>query len=101
MCLRKIIFLFCFFPLYACGDFKSGYQAGYEQSDRNQWIVFGRDDYLKGYHAGQAEQFQQDWLAENPDESDALHCPVVITKADPLMFLPAEYKEVSPGVYRK
>lgn len=99
MYLRKVvIFIICFF-LYGCSDYQSGYRDGYGEHDKKQWIVFGRDEYLNGYQSGQAEKFQQDWIAENPVETNALHCPAIIVRADPLMFLPPEYKRIAPDIY--
>ena len=99
MALQKIAVLILFFCLYGCSDYSSGYRDGYAGSDKEQWIVFGRDDYLKAYSSGQAEKFQQDWVLENPLEPGLLHCPSIIVRADPLMFLPSEYKEIAPGIY--
>jgi hypothetical protein len=99
MALQKkvILILFCF--LYGCSDYISGYREGYGGSDKKQWIVFGRGDYLKGFHSGQAEKFQDDWLLENPVEESLMECPSVVLRADPLMFLPAEYKKIATDIY--
>lgn len=98
MTLRNVlVFIICFF-LYGCSDYPSGYRDGYGDN-KKQWIVFGRADYLNGYQSGLAEKFQQDWLLENPVDTEALHCPAIIIRANPLMLLPAEYTEIAPDIY--
>ena len=100
MYLRKVVLLIISFSLYSCSDHQSGYKDGYGGNDKKQLIVFGRGEYLNGYHSGQAEKFQQDWVSENPVEINGLQCPSIIVLADPLMFLPPEYKRIAPDVYQ-
>lgn len=99
MVLQKTIIFIFFCCLYGCSDYQSGYREGYGDIDKKQWIVFGREDYLNGYESGQAEKFQQDWVLENPVDTEALHCPAVVLRANPLMFLPSEYIEIAPDIY--
>ncbi len=100
MHLRTIIILIACSSIYGCGDYPSGHKDGYVSAEKNQWIVFGRSEYLDGFHAGQAEKFQQDWVAENLTAINQLQCPVVSIRADPLMFLPVEYKRVGLDTYK-
>jgi len=99
MIIQKTIFFILLCSLYACSDYPSGYREGYEGSDKKQWIVFGRGDYSDGYHSGLAEKFQDDWLLENPVNTNTLHCPAIVVRANTLMFLPAAYKEIAPNIY--
>ncbi len=39
-------------------------------------------------------------LAQNPIETNGLQCPDIIVRADPLMFLPAEYKRIEQDIYQ-
>ncbi|MFB3101357.1 MAG: hypothetical protein ACE1ZM_07930 [Gammaproteobacteria bacterium] len=100
MLLRELIVLIICCFIYGCSDYPSGYKDGYGSIDKRQWIVFGRSEYLSGFEAGKAEKFQQDWLAENFSDINHLQCPVVTILADPLMFLPTEYKRVAPDTYQ-
>ncbi len=100
MYLRKVVFLIIYFSLYGCGDYQAGYRDGYEDNDKKQWVVFGRGEYLNGYFSGQAGKFQQDWVLENPVETNALQCPDIIVRADPLMFLPPGYKRIAQDIYQ-
>jgi len=100
MLLRELIVLIICCFIYGCSGYPSGYKDGYGSIDKRQWIVFGRSEYLSGFEAGKAEKFQQDWLAENFSDINHLQCPVVTILADPLMFLPAEYKRVAPDTYQ-
>ena len=97
---RKVLILIVCYFIYGCGDYLSGHKDGYEGTERNQWIVFGRSDYLDGFHEGEAERFQQDWFAENLTAINQLQCLVVTISADPLMFLPVEYKRVGTDTYK-
>ena len=97
---RKIIILFICHFIYGCSDYPSGFKDGYGNNAQEQWIVFGKAEYLEGFQAGKAEKFQQDWLAENYSDINHLQCPVVTILADPLMFLPTEYKRVAPDTYQ-
>ena len=101
MHLRKIIILISCYCIYGCSDYPSGHADGIEGAERKQWIVFGRSEYLDGFYAGQAENFQQKWLAENLTETNQLrlHCPDVFI-ADPIMFLPIEYKRIGSDTYK-
>jgi hypothetical protein len=96
---RKVINLIICYFIYGCGDYPSGHKDGYESTEKNQWIVFGRSEYLDGFYAGEAEKFQQDWLAENFTEKNRLECPEVVFLADPFMYLPTEYKRIAPDTY--
>lgn len=100
MKLPNNVLVLLLFLFSGCSDYPTGYLEGYEGGNKKQWIVFGRSEYLKGYQSGQAEKFQDDWLLENPVEEGTLHCPTHIFPADPLMFLPVEYKEIAPNIYR-
>ncbi len=100
MNLREFVILALCFSLYGCSDYQTGYRDGYAEHDKKQWFVFGRDRYFKGYHSGHAEKFQQDWVFENPVEENLLHCPSVIVRTDPLMFLPSEYKRIAQDIYQ-
>jgi len=95
-----IILIICYF-IYGCGDYPSGHKDGYESTEKKSWLVFGRSEYLDGFYAGEAEKFQQDWLAENLTETNQLRlqCPDVFL-ADPIMFLPIEYKRVGIDTYK-
>ena len=95
-----IILIICYF-IYGCGDYPSGHKDGYESTEKKSWLVFGRSEYLEGFYAGEAEKFQQDWLAENFTETNQLRlqCPDVFL-ADPIMFLPIEYKRVGIDTYK-
>jgi len=95
-----IILIICYF-IYGCGDYPSGHKDGYESTEKKSWLVFGRSEYLDGFYAGEAEKFQQDWLAENFTETNQLRlqCPDVFL-ADPIMFLPIEYKRVGIDTYK-
>ncbi len=95
-----IILIICYF-IYGCGDYPSGHIDGYESTEKKSWLVFGRSEYLEGFYAGEAEKFQQDWLAENLTETNQLRlqCPDVFL-ADPIMFLPIEYKRVGIDTYK-
>jgi hypothetical protein len=97
---KTIILIICYF-IYGCGDYPSGHKDGYESTGKKSWIVFGRSEYLDGYYVGEAEKFQQDWLAENLTETNQLRlqCPDVFL-ADPIMFLPIEYKKVGLDTYK-
>lgn len=101
MLLRKIIILTTCCFLYSCSDYSSGYKDGIESNEKNEWIVFGRLEYLEGFEVGKAEKFQQDWLAENLAETNQLRlqCPDEFL-ADPIMFLPIEYKRVGLDTYK-
>ena len=99
MILQKTVLLIIFSFLYGCSDYQTGYRDGYADSDKKQWLVFGRGDYRNGYSSGQAEKFQDDWVLENPVEPGLLHCPSIVVRVDPLMFLPATYKEIAQDVY--
>ena len=96
--LKTPLFIFLLM-LSGCSDYQTGYQAAYAGNDKNRWIVFGIGDYLKGYESGLAERFQQDWILENPVDTDALHCPSIVLRANPLMFLPTEYSEIAQDIY--
>ncbi len=100
MYIRKTVILIIFFFLYGCGGYPSGHKDGYEGTEKKKWIVFGRSEYLKGFYEGEAKKFQQDWLAENPVEIGGLQCPDTIVRADPLMFLPPEYKRITQDIYQ-
>ena len=100
MFLRELILLTLCFSLYGCSDYQTGYRDGYAAHDKNEWIVFGRDRYFKGYHSGQAEKFQQEWVIENPVKENLLHCPTIMVRTDPLMFLPPEYKRIAQDIYQ-
>lgn len=100
MHLEKIIILIACYFIYGCSDYPSGYKDGYENNEQMQWIIFGKEGYLEGFQEGKAEKFQQNWLAENYSDINHLQCPVVTILADPLMFLPAEYKRVGPDTYK-
>ena len=97
---KTIILIICYF-IYGCGDYPSGHKDGYESTGKKSWIVFGRSEYLDGYYVGEAEKFQQDWLAENLTETNQLRlqCPDVFL-ADPIMFLPIEYRKVGLDTYK-
>ena len=95
----KLSLFIILFLLSGCSDYPSGYREGYEGNDKKQWIVFGRSNYSEGFYSGQAERFQYDWLLENPIEDSLMQCPSIVERADPLMFLPSEYKEIAPNVY--
>jgi len=97
---KTIILISCYF-IYGCSDYPSGYEDGLEGAEKKQWLVFGRSEYLDGFYVGEAEKFQQDWLAENLTETNQLRlqCPDVFI-ADPIMFLPIEYKRVGPDTYK-
>ena len=99
MYLRISLIFTCFLFFYGCSDHQTGYREGYENNGKKQWIVFGRSDYLKGYSSGQAEKFQDDWVSEEPIEVGLLNCPSIIIPADPLMFLPTDYKQMSHDIY--
>ncbi len=100
MYLRKVtILMICFF-ICSCGDYQSGYRDGYAEKEKNRWIVFEEAEYLKGFNSGQAEKFQEDWVSEKLTETNELQCQDIIVRADPLMFLPAEYKRIAPGIYQ-
>lgn len=94
-----MLFVFCY-QIYGCGDYPAGYQDGYAKSEKKQWLVFGRKAYQQGFDAGLAEKFQQDWFAQNLSEMNILHCPEVIIRTDPLMFLPPEYKRSGNDTYQ-
>jgi hypothetical protein len=98
MVLQKTVLFILVVSLYGCSDYQTGYIDGYEDN-KKQWIVFGSGEYLKGYSIGQAEKFQQDWVSEYPVETNALHCPAIIVRADPPRFLPAEFKEIAQDIY--
>ena len=100
MNLHNSIFSALLLLISGCSDYPTGYNEGYEGSNKNQWIVFGRSEYFNGYHSGQAAKFQDDWLLENPTQVSSLHCPTNIIPADPLMFLPAGYDKIAPDIYR-
>ena len=70
------------------------------RTPKNKKIIFGKEGYLEGFQEGKAEKFQQNWLAENYSDINHLQCPVVTILADPLMFLPTEYKRVGPDIYK-
>ena len=101
----KIGLLFCLL-VTGCSDYQTGYQEGYghgyQEAMHNKWIVFGRGDYLRGYDAGQAEKFQEEWVSEDALElGDApLRCRDIKIEADALMFLPAEYRQISTDTYQ-
>jgi hypothetical protein len=99
MSLQNIILFIFLFILCGCSDYPAGYRDGYGDIDEKKWIVFGRGEYQRGFHSGQAEKFQEDWLLENPIEPDLLYCPSNIVRADPLMFLPKEFKEIAQDIY--
>ncbi len=91
MLLRELIVLIICCFIYGCSDYPSGYKDGYGSIDKRQWIVFGSSEYLSGFEAGKAENFS---------DINHLQCPVVTILADPLMFLPTEYKRVAPDTYQ-
>lgn len=99
MILQKTIFLILCCSLYGCSDYPSGYREGYEGSDKKQWILFRRGDYINGYESGVAEKFQEDWMLENPVDTGILHCPSIVVRTNPLMLLPAEYREIAQDIY--
>ncbi len=99
MHLNKTVLIIIFSFLYGCSDHQTGYRDGYGDIDKKKWVVFGRGNYLKGYSSGQADKFQDDWILENPIEPGLLHCPSIIVRADPLMFLPADYKKIAKDIY--
>ena len=98
---RKLIILVISCFIYGCSDYPSGYKDGYGSIEKKQWIVFGKKDYLDGFHVGKGDKFQQDWLAENLPETNQLqlHCPDVFL-ADPIIFLPIEYKRTGFDTYQ-
>jgi len=97
---RKLIILIICYFIYGCSDYPSGYKDGYGSIEKKQWVILGRADYSEGYQAGKAEKFQEEWFAENLKDMNQLQCPVVTTLADPLMFLPVEYKKVGIDTYQ-
>ncbi len=101
MYFRNIIILIICYFIYGCGDYPSGHKDGYESTGKKSWIVFGRSEYLDGFETGKADKFQQDWVAENLTETNQLRlqCPDVFL-ADPIMFLPIEYKRVGIDTYK-
>ena len=100
MCLNKTIVLITCCIICGCSDYASGYKDGYENTEENKWIVFGRSLYQDGFYAGRSEKFQQEWFDENMADMNLLQCPVVTIRADPLMFLPTEYKRVASDIYK-
>ena len=101
MLLRKLIVLIICCFIYGCSDYPSGYKDGFGSIDKRQWIVIGRSEYQSGYESGKAEKFQQDWLAENFTDTNRLRlqCPDVFL-ADPIIFLPIEYKRTGLDTYQ-
>jgi len=97
----KLVILMLCLLLTACGSYESGYIDGYQEKDNKQWILFGRNQYNEGFQAGRMEVFQDDWLAENlADMSIGKNqCPDITLKADPLMFLPSNWKRIGPDLY--
>ena len=88
------------FLLYGCDNYHAGYQDGYTKNKENNWIIFDRAGYENGYHAGQAEVLQSEWVTENTYEDDRLQCRDIIVRADPLLFLPYGYDEVTTDIYQ-
>ncbi len=99
MTFKSLIVLLICCCFYGCSDYAEGYKDGYTHSEKQQWLIIGRATYLDGYDAGVAEKFQQDWVAQNLPEN-TLHCPEVTFRADPLMFLPVEYKRTGIDIYQ-
>jgi len=99
MMIKKIGILPVFLLLLACSDYPEGYRDGVANSDKRQWVIFGKSKYLQGYASGQAEKFQQEWLLENPVDESIMHCPSIVQRAEPLMFMPTEYSQIGTDIY--